>query len=77
MIALNLSIKDEVSHLLQSMAKIDAQRSVEEIDPIALPKGHFDHISKEGLLEMDRLVTIAKLTGLENLKTFDEFKNEL
>jgi len=85
MIAINLNIRDEVydkvMYLLQSLPKNDVEIvqkvAIEEIDPTSLPKGHFDYISKEELSEMDRVLAEAKKTGFKNLKTFDEFKNEL
>ncbi len=85
MIALNLNIRDEVydkvMYFLQSLPKNDIEIvqkvAIEEIDPTSLPKEHFDYISKEELEEMDRVLAEAKKIGFKNLKTFDEFKNEL
>ncbi len=85
MTALSLNIRDEaldkVLYLLESLPHKDVQIvnkvNIEEINPVKLPKDHFDYVSEEELSEMDRLVDEALQTGLENLKSFDELRNEL
>lgn len=85
MIALNLSIRDEayekVIYLINSLPKQDVQilkkNIIEEIDPASLPKDDFDYMSKKDLEEIDKLLADAKKDGFENLKSFDELKDEL
>ncbi len=85
MIALNLSIRDEayekVIYLLNSLPKQDVQilkkNFIEEIDPTSLPKDNFDYMSKKELEKIDKLLADAKKEGFENLKSFDELKDEL
>jgi len=85
MIALNLSIRDEayekVIYILNSLPKQDVQilrkSIIEEIDPVSLPKDDFDYMSQKELNEIDKLLADAKKEGFENLKSFDELKDEL
>ncbi len=85
MIAVNLNIQenvyDKVMYLLKSLPKKDVQilekRVIEVIDPIKLPKDHFDYMSQEELNKIDDDIKQAKKQGFENLQTYEEFKDEL
>ncbi len=85
MIAVNLSIKDEayekVMYLINSLPKKDIKiikkTIIEEIDPTLLDKKDFDYISRDDLNKMDKEIADAKRKGLDNLKSYKEFKDEL
>lgn len=85
MIAVSLSIKDEayerVMYLINSLPKKDIKiikkTIIEEIDPTLLDKEDFDYISGDDLNKMDKEIADAKREGLDNLKNYKEFKDEL
>lgn len=81
MIALNLDTIDSVCgktiYFSQARPKSDAQSVIKEINPTVLSKWHFYYMTQAELDEMDKLVADAIKDGFDNLKTFDEFKNEL
>ena len=68
-------------YILNSLPKQDVQilrkSIIEEIDPVSLPKDDFDYMSQKELNEIDKLLADAKKEGFENLKSFDELKDEL
>lgn len=85
MIAVNLSIQDEayekVMYLINSLPKKDIKiikkTIIQEIDPTSLEKEDFDYISRDDLSKMDKEIADAKREGLDNLKSYKEFKDEL
>ena len=85
MVSINLNIEDsvydKVMYLLKLFPKKDVkiiqERVIEEIDPTILPKDDFDYMSREYLEEIDRSIKKAKEEGLQNLKSYEELRNEL
>ena len=85
MIAMSLKVNenvyDKIMGFLNSLSKKDVeilyQKKIEEIEPNKLSKNDFDYISDEKLKEIDSIINEAKKNNFNNLKSFDELKNEL
>ena len=85
MIAVKLNINEKayekIMYILNSLPKSDVkivhEQKIEEIDPKKLSQNDFDYISPDRLKEIDGMIEVAKKEDLNNLKSFDELKNEL
>jgi len=85
MVAINLNIQDEVyekvMYFLKSLPKSDVQitekRVIEGISPTTLDEEDFDYMDSDYLKEIDKVIAEAKEQGLDNLQSYEEFKDEL